>query len=282
MVKRNFLRKFALGLCMTAFLVGTINIGTALAQSGGGTSSVALVNENPKDSVLFEKQREMDQYLFIDNIKKIEEMGFEVIYTGVSDNHVEVGITPYKEEYVTFLYDVFGVELVKVVDTEEAVLYDLPEEAPDAMPIEPDNLPSPALPIMDMGDDRSVSDIDSDEALLKEREQLMVDDENKLNIQIESVGGEEPTEGMDPELIWQTGIAENLPLTDIEEEATMDDTDIRLVAAEDMVTTTSASDVENEEKGLPTVSIIAIVAGGILIIGATTYTSVKRREVKKK
>ncbi|NLO09580.1 MAG: hypothetical protein GX129_06875 [Clostridiales bacterium] len=279
MIKRNLLKAVALGLCMSALFAGSMNVGTAYAQSGG--SSPAFEGTlSSEDSRLFEKQREMDQYLFVDHAKELEAMGLKVIYTGVADNYVEVGITPYNEEYAAFLYDKFGDELVKVVDTEEVFLYDALDEPTDVMPAAPDNV---ASPIMDMGDTPVSDGGTDDEALIKEREQLMADEEEELTIQITSIDGDEPSEDMDPEVIWQTGIVEDLPEADSAEENAEDSTDIRLVSAEDDKVTISstAGDVENENKGLPTASIIAIVAAGILIIGGTAYTSVKKRAVKK-
>lgn len=281
MIKKKFLKKVAIGLSIAALFIGTANIGTAFAQSGGGTSSASRGTVNPQDSELFEKQREMDMFLFVDNIKEIEEMGFQVIYTGVSDSFVEVGITPYNDEYAAYLYDEFGTEIVKVVDTEEVVIYDTPVEAPDAMPIDADKNTSLQTPIMDMGD-TPVSNDSDDEAHIKEREQLMADEEEKLTIQIESIGGSEPADSMDPESIWQTDIVEDLPNEDIGEDDSDDGIDTGLVTAEDdMMSTTSANNIENEDKGLPTASLVAIVVGGILIIGGTAYVSAKKRLVKK-
>lgn len=279
MIRKNLLKTFTLGLCMSALFAGSMNVGTAYAQSAGGASQGYEGSISAEEGILFEKQGEIDQYLFVDHIKEIEKMGFKVIYTGVAYNHVEIGITPFNDEYAAFLYDKFGDELVKVVDIEEAVLYDVTVDAPDAIPVDPDNV---ASPIMDMGD-TPVSDSDSDgEALINEKEQLIADEEELLTIQIESIGEGEPSDAMDPELIRQTGIVEDIPEGDLAEENLTDDSDIRLVSAEDdMVTITSAGDIENEEKGLPTVSIIAIVAGGVLIIGGTAYASAKKRAVKK-
>ncbi len=279
MIRRNLLKTFALGLCISALFAGRIDVGTAYAQSGEVTSPT-LGATISADNELFEIQGKMDQYLFVDHVEEIEAMGFKVIYTGVADDYVEVGITPFNEEYAAFIYDEFSDELVKVVDSEEVFVYDVPEDAPDTIPEDTDNAKSP---IIDMGD-TAVSDSDTDdEAMIKEREQLLADAEEKLDIQIESVGGsDEPSEEMDPELIRQTGLVADLPEADSAEVISEDGTDIRLVSAEDdMVTTTSAGDVENVNKGLPTVSIVAIVAVGILIIGGTTYTSIRKRAVKK-
>lgn len=38
MTKKKLLKTFALGLCMSSLFAGTMNMGTAYAQSGGGVS----------------------------------------------------------------------------------------------------------------------------------------------------------------------------------------------------------------------------------------------------
>lgn len=281
MYKKNLFKKVALGLSMAALLIGTTNIGVAYAESGGGTSPAfqgAVSSQD--DSRLYEKQREIDQYLFVDHVKEIENMDFNIIYTGVAESYVEIGITPYNDEHAAYLYDRFGTELVKVVDTDEVILYNAPDASEDDMPQDSDAIATSELPIMDMGD-IAVSDGGEDE-VIKERELSLAEEEERLTIQIESIGNSESTDNMDPELIWQTGIVEDAPNADIAEEASDGASDIKLVAAEDdMVTVTSVGDVENEDKGLPTASIIAIVAGGALIIGGTLYTSAKKKAVKK-
>lgn len=74
------------------------------------------------ESVLL-KQKEVDQYVFTDNVDKMKEMGFSVVYTGPADSYVEIGIMPFKEEYADFLYEVFGKDSVRVVEGEQAILY---------------------------------------------------------------------------------------------------------------------------------------------------------------
>ena len=63
--------------------------------------------------------------------------------------------------------------------------------------------------------------------------------------------------------------------------ASGDDSNKRLEDVDDMVKVTIADDIETEDKGLPTASVIAIVAGGIAIIGGTAYAAAKKKAVKK-
>lgn len=102
-------------------------------DKGEGQSGNSGGQDSRTDEGLLEKQKEIDQYVFTDNIDKLKEMGFEAVYTGQAEGYVEIGITPYKEEYADFLYEQFGKETVKVVEGEKAMLYTTMEtSAPDA------------------------------------------------------------------------------------------------------------------------------------------------------
>lgn len=275
MIKKKLFKTFALSLCMSALLATTINVGTAYAGSGAGISSSNEGSISPQDSVLFEKQRELDQYLFIDNAEKIESMGFEVIYTGVTDRHVEVGIIPYSDESAAYLYDIFGDELVKVVDTEAVVLYDIPGSEENVVePVANNNVSSP---IMD--NDIPVSDSSADEALIKEREELVLDEEEQeKGSQIEPTEENEQVDTVAPDLIWQTDIDVDLHNADDGEAINQDASDIGLVSVEDVTfTVTSAKDTINDDKGVPKACIIALVSGGIIIIGGATIFSRKKK-----
>lgn len=282
MIRRHLFKTFALGLGMTALFVGAPNLETAYASSGGGSSAAYVGTINMEDNALYDKQKEMDQYLFVDHAQEIEKLKFKIIYTGVADNYVEVGITPYSDENAKYLYDIFGDEIVKVVDTQEVELYTTPVEDLDVvMP----SAPNQASPIMDMGD-KSVSDISAEEETkIKESEQ---DEDEKLTIQIESIGDSEQIEAMDPELIWQTTVAEDQPSSDNTDEILENadeilenEEDLGIVSAEDdMVKTTGVADVENEVNKLPTASVIAAVAGGIIIVGGIVAASTKKKSLK--
>lgn len=284
LIKKNLLRTLGLGLCMSALMAGTANVRIAYARSGGGSSSAFEGTISPEDRLLFEKQKEIDQYLFVDYAKEIEKMGFKVIYTGVSDSYVEVGITPYSDKNVDYLHGIVGNELVKIVDTEEAVIYTVTDDGQNIEePVSPDNV---ASPIMDMGDDTPVSDSSIDEAIIKEREQSKTkvdkeDEGEKLSIQIESIGESELEEDMAPDLIWQT---DGVIAPHEENELVLSDeaTDINLVSAEDdMARMVSVEDTSNEDKAVPTASIIALIAGGIIIIGGTTFVLISKKKVAK-
>jgi hypothetical protein len=140
MAKCKVLKAFMLGLC-----ISLLSTGAAFAsESSGGQSagfegsktliedrgSIDPVNPSDMDSELVElkeavliKQKEIDQYVFSDHADELYEMGFKVVYTGPSDDVVEIGITPYQEEFANFLYEKFGKDNIIVVEGEQAYLY---------------------------------------------------------------------------------------------------------------------------------------------------------------
>lgn len=77
------------------------------------------------DEVLLQKQQEIDQYVFEEHAAEIEAQGFIVTHTGPIGDVVEIGIQPYSEENANYLYELFGNELVKVVEGQQAVTLDL-------------------------------------------------------------------------------------------------------------------------------------------------------------
>lgn len=118
MLKSKILKAFALGLCISAFFAGT-----AFAKSGGGSSPSFGGSVDAKDRALFDKQLEIDLYLFADHADEMAKKDFKVIYTGVAEDYVEIGINPYTDKNAEFLYALFGKDSVKVVASEEMTLY---------------------------------------------------------------------------------------------------------------------------------------------------------------
>ncbi len=121
-MKSKYLKGIILGLCISAF---STSIAFAQAVSSetldASVSSEAVQSESQKE--LMEKQREIDQYLFKDHVKDLEEKDIFVNYTGVVDDYVEIGISPYNDENANYLYGIFGKEGVKVVEFDQSVIY---------------------------------------------------------------------------------------------------------------------------------------------------------------
>ena len=78
-------------------------------------------NQLISDDILTNKQKEIDQYVFEKHAKEFADKGITVTNTGVAvDGYVEVGITPFTEENAKYIYDIFGKNLVKVVEGVQA------------------------------------------------------------------------------------------------------------------------------------------------------------------
>ena len=52
---------------------------------------------------VIQKQKEIDENLFKDNLEKIREKGFTVTHTAPMEDYVEIGITPYSEENANYI-----------------------------------------------------------------------------------------------------------------------------------------------------------------------------------
>ena len=86
------------------------------------TIQIMSINEN---DVLVQKQREIDNYVFKHNSAELEKRGIRVSSTGIVGDTVEIAIAPYDAESADYLYEIFGKEMVTVVEEEAAVPLDL-------------------------------------------------------------------------------------------------------------------------------------------------------------
>lgn len=126
----RLLKGIMIGTCIS--IVSTGAAFAATTEDSRATKSMDTVVED----ALLEKQKEVDQSVFVDNVDKIKEMGFTVAFTGLADSYVEIGITPYKEEFAGYLYEEFGKDEIKVVEGEEAMLYTTTTTEDDVIAVE--------------------------------------------------------------------------------------------------------------------------------------------------
>lgn len=82
------------------------------------TTSIQFANN---EEALLQKQKEIDEYVFEKNKAELEQKGIFVTHTGVVGDVVEVGIRSYDTKSADYLYEVFGNEMIMVVDGEQAV-----------------------------------------------------------------------------------------------------------------------------------------------------------------
>lgn len=117
MFKKNLAMAIMLGLCMA-----TLSTGSAFAMIAEKPATRDEA-QSPELDALYARQAEIDKILFEDNVKETEKLGFLVNYTGVVDDYIEVGISPYSDEFANFIYDLVGKDDVKVIEMDQSIMY---------------------------------------------------------------------------------------------------------------------------------------------------------------
>lgn len=258
MFRSKLLKVMAFGLCMSALISGT-----AFAQSIEGSAPTSRGELSSEDKALFDKQLEIDRYLFADHVKEIEEKGIIVSYTGVADTYVEIGISPYTDKNTNYLYELFGKDIVKVVKAEQAVLDAKAETNAAVSDLAEDEQ---IFTTMAIDADTAVSDTAVEDTLQEEKVYKGGDDK-EFQIQIESVNEGEELEN--PEVIYQTTAAD----------AGQEIAEVQTVSATDDRSADVKRTEDGEDKGLSTPITILLIAGGAAIVGgAIIITSKKKAE----
>ncbi|WP_028610774.1 hypothetical protein [Paenibacillus harenae] len=75
-------------------------------------------------SELKEMHAKVDAYVFKDHVDELAEKGIHVTNTGPVGDFIEIGIQDFSAEKAAYLNEVFGLELVKVVEGFQAVTLD--------------------------------------------------------------------------------------------------------------------------------------------------------------
>lgn len=70
---------------------------------------------------MINKQKEVDDYVFVQHSDELAEKGITVTHTAPLENTVEIGITPYSEENVNYLKEILGADMVTIVEGIQAV-----------------------------------------------------------------------------------------------------------------------------------------------------------------
>ncbi|MDF2512737.1 MAG: hypothetical protein K0S04_2603 [Herbinix sp.] len=118
-MKSKYIKGIILGLCISAF-------STSVAFAQAVSSDVSATNEvvqTEGTKELMEKQRQIDQYLFEDHAKDLEAKDIFVNYTGIVEDYIEIGISPFNDENANYLYDALGKDGIKVVEFDQSVIY---------------------------------------------------------------------------------------------------------------------------------------------------------------
>ena len=255
MIKSKLMKALMLGLCMSA-----LTTGAAFAQATVSTTS-ASSGEVQVDDALYAKQKDIDQYVFEDHAKEIEEMGFMINYTGVVGDLVEIGISPFSDKNADFLYAAFGKDSVKVVEFDQSVIYASGVADPGV-----------TVDANVTSDDQSVKDdmqTDLEEGTLVDP----IDDGkvykggDEVTTQIEGTDGvvNDAAPDADPEVIFQT--------TSVNEE----NSDIKTVSAADDAVKSGA---DEDGSGVSTPIIVLAIAGAAALVGGAIVLSNKKKVTK--
>lgn len=84
-------------------------------------SFISAVSTFAATEDMIEKQKEVDDYVFVQHQDELAEKGITITHTAPLENTVEIGILPYTEENISYLQEVFGTGAVTVVEGQQAV-----------------------------------------------------------------------------------------------------------------------------------------------------------------
>lgn len=84
------------------------------------TSAVTFADINED---IIAKQAEIDKYIFEDHAQDLEAKGISVTHTAPLETTVEIGILPYTQENIDYFNQLFGKEIVTIVDGQMAVTF---------------------------------------------------------------------------------------------------------------------------------------------------------------
>lgn len=107
---------------------GMVPAALGSAQTGSGTAPAAVdampVSAlDPVSDEMYNKQSEIDKYLFDEHKDEIAAKGITITHTAAGKDCVEVGITPFTKENADFIYKALGTDQIKVVEGTQAIAY---------------------------------------------------------------------------------------------------------------------------------------------------------------
>lgn len=100
---------------------------TTLVAGSTDTAIATTSDEENKNDQMQQKHSEIDEYVFETHTEELAEKGIQVTSTGPVGDFIEIGIVDYTDEKAEHLYNLFGKELVKVVEGAQAVTMDTPQ-----------------------------------------------------------------------------------------------------------------------------------------------------------
>ncbi len=170
MIKKNLLKVVMLGLLMAA-----ITTSSAYATLAQNTTPSLTEEVSDQTKALYSKQGEIDKLLFETNAKEIDKLGFMINYTGVVEDNIEIGISPYNEDNANYIYELVGKDGVKVIEFDQSVIY--------ASGAAPDTATEESVTDAEVIMDNEDIAVDSDQAVTSTDDGV---DDKGVQIQIES------------------------------------------------------------------------------------------------
>ncbi len=276
MRKIQLIKTVMLGLCLS-----TLYTGVTYANTIDNKAAEVTIKDIAPGTDLSKLQNDIDQYVFTDHTADIEKQGFQVTQTVVTNGYVEVGITPFSDENANYLYDLFGIDNVKVVKSDEVKVFKTTEAVAPDTPASSEATDNSLVKRQDevnkvLYEDKS-SDLESKGISIMHTTPvedyievgiLPYNDENVKYIY--SLTGEDKVkvvEGKEPELMATSGIATDGEMTATEEG------NVKTVSATD----TTAGNKEKESENILPIAGVAAVA---VLIGGAVVISQKKKIAK--
>lgn len=167
MFKKKLLKILSLSLSLSI-----MSIGLAFADTNTNLDEPVSIQITAVDEAMYAKQAEIDKMLFETYAKELAEKGITITNTGVVEDYIEVGITPYTPENADIVVKLLGVEDVKVVEGLMAVTLQYNPELNDEN-VDPRVVMAPA----ELADDSQIVTVTEQEAVDAEAESAPVDPE---------------------------------------------------------------------------------------------------------
>lgn len=247
--------KFMKALVLSAYLASFSTSAVFAAEVGGGNS--ASSGKIEVDNKMYEKQAEIDKFLFEENAKEIAERGFTITHTVALDHYIEIGITPYSDANADYLYEALGKDTIKVVEGDQSAIFNTQVDYMQAADTGVATEPKEVLP-----EDAAVADAASDTA----SDTSVVTDAVLYDTSIAEAGmAAEDTDASKAEM----------QITSVETTAVgtvADDSEVLAYA-------TGAADSKASNPVVP--AALACTAGAAVIIGGTVVWIRFRKTVKK-
>jgi len=130
MIKNKAAKALIIGTCLIASSMSgvyadtnNVEVKSAIVEQSIDDSKMMEVQilASQNEDALIQKQKEIDDYVFVQHGKELEDRGILVTHTGIVGEFVEVGITPFDVKSADYLYGLFGKDMVTVVAGDQAV-----------------------------------------------------------------------------------------------------------------------------------------------------------------